>query len=142
MTYRVNQYHNVIFLGLTPRPFSAFFRKLNKTTDNDNMRLCGTDPCPMVSPFLCIVAAQVGVNVSAVRQTILSLGILKVSQYLRRIAKAALADKRAPDFDVLGRQSASGLETPIQDVLVRATLSLHGNCSRVRTEVGKTEAGN
>jgi len=55
----------------------------------------------MVSPFLRIVASQVCVNVSAVRQTTPALGILKVSQYLLRIAKATLAYKRAPDLDVL-----------------------------------------
>jgi hypothetical protein len=54
-----------------------------------------------VSSLLCIVAAKISVNVCAVAQTTLSFGILKVGKYVRRIPKAALAYKRAPDLDIL-----------------------------------------
>ena len=81
----------------------------------------------MVSSFLCIVTSQIRVNVGALGKTTLTLGILKVSKYLRRITKTTLAYERTPDLDVFFRQGSPNLETPFENVLVRAALECARN---------------
>lgn len=76
----------------------------------------------ILSSLLCIVAAEIGVDVGAVGQTILTLGILKVSEYLKRITQATLAHEITPYFDVLVRQRPSDLQAPCQKFPIGATL--------------------
>jgi hypothetical protein len=80
-----------------------------------------------VSSFLCILATEISVDVGAVRQTILTLGILKISKYFRRITKATLAYKGTPDLDVLVRQGPPNLKTPFEDFPISATFARANN---------------
>jgi hypothetical protein len=76
----------------------------------------------ILSSLLCIVAAEIGVDVGAVGQTTLTLGILKVSEYLKRITQATLAHEITPYFDVLVRQRPSDVQAPREKFPIGATL--------------------
>jgi len=74
----------------------------------------------LVASFIGVIEKKVCIQVRAMSQAALLLGVFEVGEHGRRIPPTALAQEVRPDGDVLVRQLASLGEAPLENLRVRA----------------------